>query len=100
MDPDNEAINDGYAKMLQIAIEENSDISAMENLFQNSISHIANLILSKLIDKEIPHNIIMTNQGKTFYLIPRKFEDRKQKYAEEYASDGKALVGVSQHGAK
>ena len=60
--------------------EENSDISAMENLFQNSISHIANLILSKLIDKEIPHNIIMTNQGKTFYLIPRKFEDRKQKY--------------------
>ena len=60
--------------------EENSDISAMENLFQNSISHIANLILSKLIDKEIPHNIIMTNQGKIFYLIPRKFEDRKQKY--------------------
>ena len=60
--------------------EENSDISAMENLFQNSISHIANLILTKLIDKEIPHNIIMTNQGKTFYLIPRKFEDKKQKY--------------------
>ena len=52
----------------------------MENLFQNSISHIANLILTKLIDKEIPHNIIMTNQGKTFYLIPRKFEEKKQKY--------------------
>ena len=60
--------------------EENSDISAMENLFQNSISHIVNLLLSKLIDKEIPHNIIMTNQGKTFYVIPRKFEDKKQKY--------------------
>lgn len=60
--------------------EENSDISAMENLFQNSISHIANLILSKLIDKEIPHNLVMTNQGKTFYLIPRKFEDKKHRY--------------------
>jgi hypothetical protein len=59
---------------------ENSDISAMENLFQNSISHIVNLILTKLIDKEIPHNIIMTNQGKCFYLIPRKFEDRKQRF--------------------
>jgi len=60
--------------------EENTDISSMENLFQNSISHIANLILSKLIDKGIPHNIIMTNQGKNFYLIPRKFEDKKQKF--------------------
>ena len=60
--------------------EENSDISAMENLYQNSLSYIANLILSKLIDKEIPHNIILTNQGKIFYLIPRKFEDRKQIY--------------------
>ena len=60
--------------------EDNNDISAMENLFQNSISHIVNLILSKLIDKEIPHNIIMTNQGKCFYLIPRKFEDRKQRF--------------------
>ena len=60
--------------------EENSDISAMENLFQNSISHIVNLILSKLIDKEMPHNIIMTNQGKTFYVIPRKFEDKKHKF--------------------
>ena len=60
--------------------EENTDISAMENLYQNSLGYIANLILSKLIDKEIPHNIILTNQGKIFYLIPRKFEDRKQIY--------------------
>ena len=52
--------------------EENSYIFSMENLYQHSLSHIANLILSKLIDKEIPHNIILTNQGKIFYLIPRK----------------------------
>ena len=60
--------------------EENKDISAMENLFQNSISHIVNLILTKLIDKEIPHNLILTNQGKTFYVIPRKPEDNKHEY--------------------
>ena len=57
--------------------EETGDISAMENLFQNSISHLANLILTKLVDKEIPHNMIITNQGRTFYLIPRKFENKK-----------------------
>ena len=54
--------------------EKSGEISVMENLFQNSISHLVNLILTKLIDKEIPHNIINTNQGRTFYLIPRKFE--------------------------
>ena len=59
--------------------ENNGEISAMENLFQNSISHLVNLILSKLIDKEIPHNMVMTNQGRTFYLIPRKFENKKHK---------------------
>ena len=57
--------------------EESGEISAMENLFQNSISHLVNLILTKLIDKEIPHNIIITNQGRTFYVIPRKLEDKK-----------------------
>ena len=60
--------------------EENNDISAMENLYQNSIAHIVNLMLTKLIDKEIPHNITITNQGKTFYLMPRKPEDKKHKY--------------------
>ena len=57
--------------------EQSGEISAMENLFQNSISHLVNVILTKLIDKEIPHNIIITNQGRTFYLIPRKFENKK-----------------------
>ena len=59
--------------------ENNGEISAMENLCQNSISHLVNLILTKLIDKEIPHNMVITNQGRTFYLIPRKFENKKHK---------------------
>ena len=59
--------------------EGTGEISAMENLFQNSISHLVNLILTKLIDKEIPHNIVITNQGRTFYLIPRNFEKKEHK---------------------
>ena len=59
--------------------EQSGEISAMENLFQNSISHLVNLILTKLIDKQIPHNIVITNQGRTFYVIPRKFENEKHK---------------------
>lgn len=55
----------------------NDDISSMNNMYQNSISHMANLILSKLIDVEVPHNIIITNQGTVFYIIPRKFEKKE-----------------------
>ena len=59
--------------------EKSGEIWATENLFQNSISHLVSLFLSKLVDKEIPHNIIITNQGRTFYLIPRKFEKKEHK---------------------
>ncbi len=57
-----------------------NDISEFENSYQNSVGHLTNLILSKLIDEEIPHNLIITNQGTTFYLVPRKFEDKKQEF--------------------
>ena len=53
------------------------DISTMNNMYQNSISHVANLILTKLIDVEVPHNVIITNQGTVFYIIPRKFEKKE-----------------------
>ena len=49
----------------------------IDNLYQNSLAHLANLILSKLVDKAIPHNLIFTNQGNNLYLIPRKFENLK-----------------------
>jgi hypothetical protein len=34
-----------------------------------------NLILSQLIDLEIPHNVIISEMGHTFYVIPRQFDD-------------------------
>ena len=48
----------------------NRPISTIDNLYQNSIAHITNLILSKLIDNGIAHNLILTHQGTIFYLVP------------------------------
>lgn len=52
----------------------------MNNCFQNSISHVANMILSKLIDKERPHNLIIASQGTVFYIIPRNPETKEQPF--------------------
>ena len=58
----------------------NMEISTIDNLYQNSIAHITNLILSKLIDNGIAHNLILTHQGTIFYLVPRKFEKKEHKF--------------------
>ena len=47
------------------------------SLHQNSISHVANVIMTKLIDGEIPHNLIIGNLGTVFYLFPRQFEKKE-----------------------
>lgn len=56
---------------------EHEEPALMENTYQNSISHLANVFLSILTDQGIPHNLVITNQGKTFYLFPRKFEQKE-----------------------
>jgi hypothetical protein len=45
--------------------------------FVPSISFMIYFILSILISKEIPHNIIITDKGLTTYIIPRKFYENK-----------------------
>jgi hypothetical protein len=57
------------------AFEHHED-AIQSNSFQNSIAHCANLISSRLIDAEIPHNLIITDKGRTFYFIPRQFENQ------------------------
>ena len=59
--------------------QEQLDILMMSNtsLYQNSISHVVNVIMTKLIDGEIPHNLIIRNMGKVVYLFPRQFEKRE-----------------------
>jgi hypothetical protein len=40
---------------------------------EDSISHVVDTILAILLEKEIPHNLLVSNQGRTIYVIPRKF---------------------------
>lgn len=39
-----------------------------------SVAHAVGVILNILIEKNIPHNLLISEQGKAVYIIPRKFD--------------------------
>lgn len=39
-----------------------------------SVAHAVGVILNILIDSNIPHNLLISEQGETVYVIPRKFD--------------------------
>ena len=41
---------------------------------QEALSHTAGIVLNYLIDQNIPHNILIADEGMTLYIIPRKFD--------------------------
>lgn len=41
---------------------------------QEALSHTAGILLNYLIDQNIPHNILIADEGMTLYIIPRKFD--------------------------
>lgn len=41
---------------------------------QEALAHTAGIILNYLIDNNIPHNILVADEGMTLYIIPRKFD--------------------------
>ena len=41
---------------------------------QEALAHAAGVVLNYLIDKNIPHNMLIADEGMTLYLIPRKFD--------------------------
>lgn len=41
---------------------------------QEALSHTAGVVLNFLIDKNIPHNLLIADEGMTIYIIPRKFD--------------------------
>lgn len=47
----------------------NDEIVSLED----SIAHVVDTILAILLEKEIPHNLLVSNEGRTIYVIPRKF---------------------------
>lgn len=41
---------------------------------QEALAHAAGVVLNYLIDKNIPHNILIADEGMTLYILPRKFD--------------------------
>lgn len=41
---------------------------------QEALAHAAGVVLNHLIDKNIPHNLLIADEGMTLYIIPRKFD--------------------------
>lgn len=38
------------------------------------MAHAAGVVLNQLIEANIPHNILVADEGMTLYIIPRKFD--------------------------
>jgi len=41
---------------------------------QEALAHAAGVVLNHLIEANIPHNILVADEGMTLYIIPRKFD--------------------------
>ena len=41
---------------------------------QEALAHTAGVVLNYMIDKNIPHNVLISDEGMTLYIIPRKFD--------------------------
>lgn len=41
---------------------------------QEALAHAAGVVLNLLIDKNLPHNLLISEEGMTIYIIPRKFD--------------------------
>lgn len=59
--------------LLAWKVEAKEKDSSNEGGFVNSIANCVNFILSELISTEIPHNLLISDGGKTIFIIPRKF---------------------------
>lgn len=47
----------------------------------SSVSFVAGTITNYLLEKEIPHNLIVSDIGQTVYIIPRQHQDKQEKTA-------------------
>jgi hypothetical protein len=52
--------------------DENSNVSLEDA--QEALAHAAGIVLNYLIEQNIPHNILIADEGMTLYIIPRKFD--------------------------
>lgn len=51
----------------------NEEETSLEDA-QEALAHAAGVVLNYLIDLNIPHNILIADEGMTIYIIPRNFD--------------------------
>lgn len=51
----------------------NEEETSLEDA-QEALAHTAGVVLNYMIDKNIPHNLLISDDGMTLYIIPRKFD--------------------------
>ena len=56
---------------------ESEDKLDVTTSYQNSLANAVNMFISFMIDLSIPHNILIAEGGKVFYIIPRNFNEVK-----------------------
>ena len=59
--------------LLSPDIDETKEDASLEDA-QEALAHTAGIVLNYLIDMNIPHNILIADEGMTLYIIPRKFD--------------------------
>lgn len=60
-------------KALLISPDIVSDDTSLEDA-QEALAHACGVVINHMIDQNIPHNILITDEGMTVYVIPRKFD--------------------------
>ena len=67
-------INSWCVKTIVLSPDIGSESEASLEDAQEALAHAAGVVLNYLIDKNIPHNILISDEGMTLYIIPRKFD--------------------------
>jgi hypothetical protein len=86
---------DYYINSWKVEVKEiQHEHKLLESNFNLSIATMVNFILTKLIDQSIPHNILITDKGQSFFIIPRKYIDSSNTKL-EYNTCWNDLVGLT-----
>ena len=54
-------------------IGETNEETSLEDA-QEALAHTTGIVLNYFIDQNIPHNLLIADDGMTIYVIPRKFD--------------------------
>jgi len=60
-------------RALLISPDITSDETSLEDA-QEALAHASGVVINHMIDANIPHNVLITDEGMTVYVIPRKFD--------------------------